>query len=279
MTFILHRGAELVNLNDVRRVPLPDATETFQPVAHGRIYDLVASELDRAGFLIEQEQHGLTRDGARYFGYLECRHQSNPDYQPVNGYSIVVGLRNALDKSMRLMLGLGSRVFVCDNLGFSAEVLIARKHTKKILEDLDYHCYKAVRELERKVPEMHSAVERLRQTSISVSDGYGIITQALLDKVIRPQMLEPFATEWRKPQFDYHTRESGYDSLWGLFNAFTASYRMDNQARELTYPRTTMRLRDYLLDEFTLTEDETRAGYLEPPLNEAMALASPDAEA
>ena len=51
-------------------------------------------------------------------------------------HSLVVGLRNSHDHSFCLGVSLGSRVFVCDNLAFSGEVRVARKHTNRIAFDL-----------------------------------------------------------------------------------------------------------------------------------------------
>ena len=42
---------------------------------------------------------------------------------------LAVGVRSSLDKSISLQWACGSRVFVCDNLAFRSERVIARKHT------------------------------------------------------------------------------------------------------------------------------------------------------
>src|SRR5262249_51585397 len=83
------------------------------------------------GLHVVQEGHGLWRDGQRYFGLMEVRNGSNAD-----DFGLVVGLRNSHDKSFPAALALGSRVFVCDNLAFSGEVKLSRKHTTYIWRDL-----------------------------------------------------------------------------------------------------------------------------------------------
>jgi len=59
----------------------------------------------------------------RFFGTLTLR---SPLGQGVN---LAVGVRSSTDKSISLQWCCGSRVFVCDNLSFSSERVIARKHT------------------------------------------------------------------------------------------------------------------------------------------------------
>ena len=43
--------------------------------------------------------------------------------------AFVVGVRNSHDKSFPAGLVIGASIFVCDNLSFSGEVKLARKHT------------------------------------------------------------------------------------------------------------------------------------------------------
>ena len=45
------------------------------------------------------------------------------------GVALSVGIRNSIDKTLPLGFCAGNRVFVCDNLSFSAELLVNRKHT------------------------------------------------------------------------------------------------------------------------------------------------------
>ena len=44
-------------------------------------------------------------------------------------YTVIHGPRNSRDKSLLIGIAFGSRVFVRDNLAFSADHVIRRKHT------------------------------------------------------------------------------------------------------------------------------------------------------
>src|SRR5207237_3200224 len=85
------------------------------------------------------EAHGLTRDGNRYFGLLQVANGHNPD-----DFGLVVGLRNSPDKSFPVGLVVGASIFVCDNLSFSGEVYLARKHTVYVERDLPHLVERAV---------------------------------------------------------------------------------------------------------------------------------------
>ena len=51
-------------------------------------------------------------------------------------WGTVVGLRNSHDKRFPAGLAMGAAPFVCDNLAFNGQVVLARKHTTNIMRDL-----------------------------------------------------------------------------------------------------------------------------------------------
>lgn len=100
-------------------------------VPHHRLLTGVQESLARSGLYVVTEAHGLTKDGNRYFGLLQVANGTNPD-----GFGLVVGVRNSHDKTFPAGLVMGASVFCCDNLSFSGEVRLARKHTAHIERDL-----------------------------------------------------------------------------------------------------------------------------------------------
>ncbi len=121
---VLHRGAREVDVEELDRVPCPPPTDTWFPVKHSVVLDRVCETLIGAGFGIEAMQLSLARDNQRFFGTLTLKNRLN------NDACLAVGVRNSTDKSFPIGLVCGSRVFVCDNLAFSSEIVIARRHTK-----------------------------------------------------------------------------------------------------------------------------------------------------
>jgi hypothetical protein len=76
--------------------------------------------LEESGYAVDRSSLALSRDDARFFGTLTL-------HTPLSdGVGLAVGLRSSLDKSISLQWCCGSRVFVCDNLAFSAETVVAR---------------------------------------------------------------------------------------------------------------------------------------------------------
>src|SRR3954452_10240165 len=129
MTLMLHRGATAIDYAGLRELGTPDPTASHVPIPHFRVVDLVKTAVGMYGHEVVAEHHGVTEDGARYFGLLELK-------SPYTGYADTVGLRNSHDKSFPVGIGFGSRVFICDNLAFIADHVIRRKHTVNAKRDL-----------------------------------------------------------------------------------------------------------------------------------------------
>ena len=125
MTLMLHVNATEVPYDGLRQLETPLATQSHVPIPHFRVVDLVKSTVGMFGHEVVAEHHGVTEDGARYFGLLSLR-------STYTGYEDTVGLRNSHDKSFPIGVAFGSRVFVCDNLAFIADQSIKRRHTANL---------------------------------------------------------------------------------------------------------------------------------------------------
>ena len=209
---ILHCGAAEVPRKALVAVPTPAPTETWRPIPHEEYVRQVEWELPRYGLDIVHEAHALTHDGARYFGLIQVQNGCNsPDY------SWVLGLRNSHDKTLTAGLVAGAQVFVCDNLAFSGEVQISRKHTAYILEDLPGLVGNALGRLLLMFKSQDQRVERYRATRLSDADAHDLTIQALDKGVVCASKIPALLHEWREPRYeDFEPR-----TVWSFFNATT----------------------------------------------------------
>jgi hypothetical protein len=128
---ILHCCGSAVPRVEVERVTTPRQTETWQPIPHVTLITEVENALRSTGLKIGNQVHSLTQDGARYFGFAEVHNGNDAE-----DYAMVVGIRNSHDKTFPVGLLAGTNILICDNLAFSGEVRISRKHTSNLLHDL-----------------------------------------------------------------------------------------------------------------------------------------------
>jgi len=206
----LHTGAKIIEMEQLRNVVTPEATPTWTPVAHDALVDSVKGALVSSGANIVKEEHALYRDGARYFGLLHLSENND-------GGNTVIGIRNSHDKTFPAGLSLGNHVFVCDNLSFSGDVTVARKHTRFIGRDLDRLIYFAVGKLADLRQKQLVRFAAYKSRELSDVEAHDLIVRALLAHIISGEAVTKVVGEWRKPAHD----EFAPRNVWSLFNDFT----------------------------------------------------------
>ena len=141
-TLMNHCGATLVTKGDLEIIPAPPPTETWYPVRHLDVLDSVEETLGNAGFEIQKYQLSISHGKQRFFGVLDI---ASP---LAEGVSLSIGLRNSNDKTFPIGFCVGNRTFVCDNLAFSAEIVISKRHTRFGSDRFREGIAAAVRELQ-----------------------------------------------------------------------------------------------------------------------------------
>lgn len=220
---LLHCGAEPVARTSLNQVRTPSGTDSWYPLPHADLLGEVLGQLDSAGFRLVGETHALTHEGARYFGVLEI---TLPDRATDTDYGWIVGLRNSHDKVFPAGLVAGSRCFVCDNLAFSGEVRISRKHTKNARRDLRHLTARAVGQLGDRFLALDQRIGLYKSEPMPDWSAHDLVIRAMDCRAITPSQVPAVLQEWRKPQYDAFLPRN----LWSLFNAFTEAYKRQNPA-------------------------------------------------
>jgi hypothetical protein len=210
---ILHCGANAVSRERVAEVVTPSRTESWVPIPHHRLLAGVQESLTRSGLNVVTEAHGLTKDGNRYFGLLQVANGTNPD-----NFGLVVGIRNSHDKSFPAALVLGACVFVCDNLSFSGQVKLARKHTAHIERDLPQLVERAVGMLSDLRNTQQQRFATYQSQELTESGVHDLIIRALDSRIVPVTKIPDVLQEWREPK---HPEFRKGRTAWRLFNSFT----------------------------------------------------------
>jgi hypothetical protein len=197
-------------MEQLHGVQTPDSTPTWTPVPHSALVESVKGALVSAGSKIVSEEHAIYKGGDRYFGLLHLEGNSN-------GGNTVVGIRNSHDKTFPAGLSLGNHVFVCDNLSFSGDIVVARKHTRFISRDLDRLIYSAVGKLADLRVKQEARFSAYRGRELSDLEAHDLMIRALMARVVSGEQVAKVVDEWRQPAHeDFAPR-----NVWSLFNDFT----------------------------------------------------------
>jgi len=226
-TLCLHCGSNARTRAEVDAIGIPEATDTYQPIPHSALIDLVGGRIKESGFDITSEEHGLWHPksglpGDRYFGLFNVAPAGGDGASLPDDYSLVFGLRNSHDKSFPAGICLGSRVFVCDNLAFSGEVVIGRRHTKNIMTDLPVLVNRAMGRLAHAQVVQGERLEAYQETDLTDTNAKALIIDAMRAKAINTTRVPKVAEQWFEPE---HEEFAEKKNVWRLMNAFTEVYK------------------------------------------------------
>jgi hypothetical protein len=218
LNLMLHCGSRRVDRDQVEGSLTPERTRSWIPIGHHRLLEQVEDSLDGVGLKVLREAHALSADQRRYFGLLEVANG-----QQHSDCGLVLGLRNSHDKSFPAALVVGSGVFVCDNLSFSGEIKIARRHTRFIERDLPGLVQLAVGRLGDLRGLQDQRIARYKTTRITDMRASHLIVKALEARVLPATAVPTAVAEWRRPSHSEFTE--GGRTAWRLFNSLTESLK------------------------------------------------------
>ncbi len=233
---VTHCGARIVTAEDLKKVLAPSPTKTWYPLSHAHVLERVTATLGQAGFTVDRQQLALTRNDARFFGTLDLR-------SPLAaGVNLAVGIRNSTDKSLPIGFAAGSRVFICDNLAFSSEVVVARKHTRFGDERFMEALVRAVESLHQFRAAEAARIQRFQTTALSDTHAESLMLRAYETGIASHRLLPRVIDAWRAPAFE----EFSERTVWRLFNAFTTVLADRQRSNPQQFSALTIKLSDLL---------------------------------
>ena len=208
---LAHCGTVKVDRAFLDNLEMPEATDTFKPIAHSVLVDAIEESLAFRHISIERSEFAVSKDGMKMFGLLEVN-------QVYEGINFAIGLRNANDKSMRLGMVAGYRVFVCDNMSLSGDFnpLLA-KHTKHL--DLVESVSMGIDRIQRGWQPLRESIDYKRATHIEPDAAKLLIYNAFAHRLLPISLFREVSQEFGT------TPES---TLWSLENNFTEAFKTLN---------------------------------------------------
>jgi hypothetical protein len=209
---MLHRGGWEATKADLASVPVPDETDSYVPVPFARFVEEVELHVPRFGLTITDSRYALAREGAQMFGVLTCTNGHN-----AADYALAIGLRNSYDRSLSVGLIAGTQVFCCDNLAFSGEVTMQRKHTANVFRDLPDLIYRMLSNVSSMQSRIHAEIATMKARELLPEGADHLLVEAVRRNALPASRLPKVLDAWEKPRHE----EFAPRTAWSLFNAFT----------------------------------------------------------
>jgi hypothetical protein len=208
-----HVGTARLTRADLKDLPVPPATDTFQPVPHSTLIDKLEEALAFRHIHITRTEFAVSPDGMRMFGLIVL----NADYEGVN---FAIGLRNSNDKSMRLGMVAGYKVFVCDNMMLAGDFKpLLAKHTKGF--ELEESLAIGVDRIQRGFQPLREAIDYRRKKDLDPGTARALIYRLFTDERIPVKLLKTVHREF----FIQPSHNFGDMTVWALENAFTTALK------------------------------------------------------
>lgn len=244
-------GKNHVTAEELLNVSTPAETETFKPLPHHLLCEYTREALSDAGFEIVEEDHVIAKEGLRYFGGFALSHRSLSGERR----QIVCGIRNSNDKAFPAAICIGNRMMVCENLCFSSEEKLTRRHTKNIMRDLRGVITAAISRLMKAWNDMEQRITAYENVTLTEQEASHLALRLIDAAALPARDFYNVMLAWRNPEkaaidivdrnafvieaeegFDFDEEayqqalsvkeaeliaEFGGDTLWGLYNAAT----------------------------------------------------------
>ena len=213
-TLVGYKGRTIPR-DELALVPTPPATDTHRPVPHNEIVQALVETLGFRHIGVVHDEYAVSPDGMKMFGVLDLETE-------MHGARFAIGLRNSHDKTMRLALTCGYRVFVCSNMAFSGDFTpVLAKHSKSF--SLVDAISVGVDRMQRNFEPMRKQVELWRQSELTDVTAKMIIYQAFIESEL--EVPRHLARRVHDLYFDPQYDEFKPRTVWSLSNAFTSAFK------------------------------------------------------
>lgn len=213
---IYGKGSHVVELDELKTIPLPASTPTYTPVSH---YDLsnsirtIGQDL-LSDYQLTQEQYGIAREGKQLFAVLTFK----ADHSEMG---LSIGFRNSTDKSMSIGIAVGSQVYVCSNLMMTGDITVMKKHTANVLETLEDVTINTLYRAQYTFGQLVKDSEVLKAQGMNDEDAFKMIGLLFGHGVLTPNQLNPVKNFWLKPLHDEFQARNAFS----FYNACTEALK------------------------------------------------------
>ena len=228
-------------LKEIKK-PAPMGSRHF-PIDHHELVDIAKRELGANGFDVAQEEHGLSEKGMNCFSGFAIRKSDfdNTDRE------LVFGLRNSHNQKFSSSVAVGSSMLVCENLCFSSDITLSRKHTRNIFADLPLIMNNAIQSIQQTWDNEGKRIDSYKNTEANEVE---VINKLLKAGLVKPTKIGEFFDLVQNGGVDVDGTKGAFHeyrgTLWNIFNAITESYKGLTANNVMHLPRMTMEAQNIL---------------------------------
>lgn len=194
---------------------IPEDTNTYKAVGNEEFLVTLETAARKHGLILTNEKLGMDRGGMRMFVTYQVEGKNFFG----DRVQLMMGACNSYDKSLRVKVCFGAKVFVCSNLCFSHWTdettgiggEVGHKHMRFVNDNLWPRLDAALSQADNYRALQDEFYQRLADTNVSNTEVNDFLFRAGREKVIGRSMAWDIADEWDNQMRD---PEDGGDREW-----------------------------------------------------------------
>ncbi|MFI5222716.1 MAG: hypothetical protein ACHQX3_00485 [Nitrospirales bacterium] len=217
---IVHAGAARLSLDDLKALPEPKRLgSSHAPVPHSLLVESIEVEAMERGYDVTKMELAVSKDRSQLFGVLDL---VPPDGLHTLDRGISIGFRNSTDSTLAIKIVAGTRVFVCDNLALSGDLIaVLRRNTVGL--DLGMELREGFSKFIQHSTTLEVKISILQSVTVADMAAKAQIFDIFNSKIMPVRLFDDVSQFYFQPtdeMTDCHPR-----TLWGLHNAFTRAMK------------------------------------------------------
>jgi len=217
MDGLIQKGTHITDSVGLTCVPLPLRTNTYQPVGHLELVDLVKdiSTQTITGYRLNDEQYALSKEGAEMFGQISFVPIDENISTAGRSMDLAIGVVNSYNKRVRVKFASGAKVLASNTLVLLGDVTYTRKHTPNVLVDVRTAISDALSLAKSAYETAKTDSIAMRYVETTNEQAFALLGVLFGQGVFNTPQLNIALKEWKSPSYiSFQER-----NLWSLYNA------------------------------------------------------------
>ncbi|MFI5222633.1 MAG: hypothetical protein ACHQX3_00060 [Nitrospirales bacterium] len=226
MSLMTHAGAERLTLAQLKMLPEPKRLGSLHaPVPHSILVESLEVEAMERGYDITKMELAISKDASQLFGVIDL---VPPGVVDVTERGTSIGFRNSTNSTLAIKIVAGSRVFVCDNLALSGDMIaVLRRNTTGL--DLETELREGFLKFIQHCSSLDMKIVEMQIVAITDMVAKSQIFDVFNSKILPVHLFDDVSEFYFKPTDEMTDCQPR--TKWGLHNAFTRAMKKLPAAR------------------------------------------------
>ena len=226
MSLVVHAGASRLTLDQLKALPEPVRLgSSHAPVPHSFLVESIEVEAMERGYDVTKMELAVSKDLSTLFGVIDL---VPPGVVDVTDRGTSIGFRNSTNSTLAIKIVAGTRVFVCDNLALSGDLIaVLRRNTTGL--NLETELREGFSKFMQHCTSLDLRIAELQMKTIADLVAKAQIFDIFNSKIIPVHLFDDVSEFYFKPTDEMTDCQPR--TQWGLHNAFTRAMKKLPAAR------------------------------------------------